>query len=318
MKSRKFFVRTITDFRGLFCWSFAIASAVASAADTQGQIGAYELAYPYPSPDGSSIVFQSDFDGRMQLYRMALEDGSIAKLHQSSANDSHPAFSPDGNSLAFISDRTGSRDVHVLDIKSGAVRLLNAYPRNDGHPKWSADGKWIYFNRTVESGIPADPLDDAIYRIHPDGSGLTLVSNSPNAESFPTPSPDGRYLAFVEWFPIPGDTQNRNGEIVVLDLETNERRNITNVAAFDGYPYWGASGRWIYYSTRLPNPEGGEEFVIVRISGNGGEPQVLTSLDGKSDVRGIPSADERTLYFNQSDNSGDLGQRTQLYQQPLP
>ena len=40
----------------------------AGAASWAAEVGAYELAYPFPSPDGATLVFQGNFDGRWQLY----------------------------------------------------------------------------------------------------------------------------------------------------------------------------------------------------------------------------------------------------------
>jgi Tol biopolymer transport system component len=276
----------------------ALIAAATPTALTAAPIGRFDLAYPFPSPDGSSVVFQSNLDGRWQLYLLNLEDQAIRRLHLSERDDTHPAFSPDGKRIAFISNRTGNDEVHLLDIASGAVRNIAPHPGKDGHPKWSRDGQWLTFNRTFDPADKGGDGDSAIMRVRPDGRDLSVIADSPRVETFPSFSPDGRSVAFVEWFPNAAAERNRNGELVVVDIATKQRRQLTRSDGFDGYPFWGPSGSWIYFSTPVQNASGGREFAVHRIRPDGGGLTRLTDIDGRSEVRAIPSADERTLYYN--------------------
>ncbi len=262
------------------------------------QIGKFDMSYPFPSTDGASLAFQANFDGRWQLYQMTIPDGAIKRLHTSEKDDTHPAFSPDGQWLAFISNRTGNDEVYLLEIATGAVRSLAPHPGKDGHPKWSRDGQWITFNRTFDPADEGGDGDSAIMRVRPDGSGLAVVADSPRVETFPSFSPDGRSIVFVEWFPNAAGERNRNGDLVVVDVSTQARRKITNSDGFDGYPYWGLSGEWIYFSTAVQWSGGAREFAVHRIRPDGTELGRLTGVDGSNEVRAIPSADEKTLFFN--------------------
>jgi len=278
--------------------AFATVALQPAPAPEVGQLGRYQLAYPFPSPDGAWLAFQGDFDGRWQLYRMDLPGGAIRRLHVSPADDTHPAISPDGSSLAFISNRDGDDELYLLDLATGAARSVAPHPGKDGHPKWSADGAWLVFNRTFDPADREGDIDSAILRVRPDGSGLGLVSDSPNIETFGSFSPDGGAVAFVEWFPGPEGEAARNGDVVVVDLATGARRNLTRSPGFDGYAYWGPSGEWIYYSTAVEGPAGREAAVHRLRADDGGAPERLTPLDGASKVRAIPNAAETFLYFN--------------------
>ena len=286
-------------------------AANAAAAGEMEQVGAYELAYPYPSPDGDEVAFQSNMDGRWQLYAMRTGDGSIRRLHTSLGDDRNPAWSPDGGKLAFVSTRDGNDEVYVLDLASGSVRSVAPHPGRDGHPKWSSDGRWLVFNRTFD---PADKEgnESGIVRVRSDGSGYEVISDSPLIETFASFSPDGRSVVFVEWHPDAAGTPARNGELVIVDLESKERRNITRSFDFDGYPYWGRSGEWIYFSTAATGGLKGREALVHRIRPDGTGMAPLTTLDGIDDVRAIPTADENMLYFN-----GDVDGRVLLYRKPL-
>ena len=255
------------------------------------------MAYPFPSGDGGKVVFQGNFDGRWQLYQMNAADGEVRRLHVSPRDDTHPALSPDGRRLAFISNRNGNDDVWLLDLETGEARAVAPHPGKDGHPKWSADGEWLVFNRTFDPDDKEGDVDSAILRARPDGSELETVSDSRHIETFASFSPDGRSVAFVEWFPDAAGMPARNGEIVLVDIASGARRNLTNSPGFDGYPYWGASGEWIYFSTAVEGPKG-REAAVHRINVESGAVERLTALDGMSEVRAIPTADEKRLWFN--------------------
>lgn len=289
-----------------------IGATCQPAGAAPAEIGAYELAYPFPSPDGRTIAFQGNFDGRWQLYAMDAESGAIRRLHVSAADDTHPAFSPDGSRLAFISNRDGNDEVYVLDLASGAANSVSPHPGKDGHPKWSAAGDWLVFNRTFDPADRTGDVDSAILRVRPDGSGLETISDTPNIETFPSFSPDGGAVAFVEWFPDEAGDPARNGEIVVVEIASGARLNLTRSPEFDGWPYWSPGDGRIYFSSPEQGPDG-REFLVRRMAPDGSGRERLTALDGTSEVRAIPSADATMLYYNR-DGDG----RTLLFRTPLP
>jgi TolB protein len=286
----------------------ALAAVVASQL-----LGKFDMSYPYPSSDGKRVVFQANFEGRWQLYAIDGSTGATSRIHTSAKDDTHPALSPDGKRIAFISNRGGNDDVYVLDIASGAARPVSPHPGKDGHPKWSADGQWLIFNRTFDPADKGGDNDSAIIRARPDGTGIQTISDTPRVETFPTFSPDGQRMVLVEWFPSAAGERNRNGELIVVDLASGTRRNITNSEAFDAYPYWGASGEWIYFSTIEADAAGQRRAVAYRIRPDGSVKQRLSEADGPSEVRAIPSQDESQLYFNVAG-----GGRTMIHRRPIP
>lgn len=275
-----------------------VLAATASAQQRSPEpIGAFQMAYPFPSPDGTRLVFQGNFDGRWQLYEMAIADGAVRRLHVSPRDDTHPAFSPDGRHLAFISNRDGNDELYLLDLASGDARVVAPHPGKDGHPKWSADGAWLVFNRTFDPADRDGDRDSAILRVRPDGSDLSVIADSPRVETFASLSPDGAAVVFVEWFPPAAGTRSPNGELVVVDIASGRRRQLTQSVGFDGYPYWGVSGEWIYFSTMV-DAGAGRDAAVHRFRPDGSGVETLTTLDGRPDVRAIPARDERTLWFN--------------------
>lgn len=282
--------------------AFLITPIAASASP----LGVFHMSYPYPAPDGKSLVFQGNFDGRWQLYVIDLADGAIRRLHESEKDDTHPALSPDGRTLAFISNRDGNDDVYLLDLATGAASTLAPHAGKDGHPKWSRSGQWLTFNRTFDPADAGGDTDSAIMRVRADGVGLAVVADSPRVETFPSFSSDDGAIVFVEWFPNAAGERNRNGELVIVDIASGERRRLTTTEGFEGYPFWGGSGEWIYFSA--PAYNGAErEFAVHRVKPDGSSRERLTELDGANKVRAMPAGDERTLFFNAS-----LGGRTMI------
>src|SRR4029434_5628475 len=61
-------------------------------------------AYACFSPDGSTIVYQSNASGNWDLYTMKSDGTGVRPIVQSPAADITPVFSPDGNSIALLSE----------------------------------------------------------------------------------------------------------------------------------------------------------------------------------------------------------------------
>lgn len=300
---------------------FVLLLVLAGLSPVQGQtltdstqtLGQFSMAYPFPSPDGTRLVFQADFEGRWQLYTLALDDGEIERLTTSDADDTHPAYSPDGRSVVFISNAAGNDDLVILDLDTGVRRPLDPHPGKDGHPKWSADGAWIVFNRTFDPADTEGDIDSAILRVRPDGRDREVLSDTDQIETFASFSPDGESVVFVEWFPDAQGEPARNGELVIVHLPTGERQRLTENAVFDAYPYWGPSGAWIYFTPFTTDEDGQRNAAVQRITPDGRTVERVTAADAVFDIRGIPSPDERHLYYN---NTRD-GQ-TVIVSVPLP
>lgn len=117
------------------------------------------------SPDGKFMIYDSERDGRWQLYKAEIgkNDPSFAyaetitetPLNTGEGNAFQPKISPDGKKVAFLKDRT---ELCVMDLASGKVTTVLpgkfAYSYTDGDLDfhWHPDGEWLLFDGYLGKG----------------------------------------------------------------------------------------------------------------------------------------------------------------------
>jgi Tol biopolymer transport system component len=136
----------------------------------------------------------------------------------------------------FIANADGSNE-HPLLAKSEL----------DYHASYSANGQWVSFTSERNGLGQAD-----IYRVHPDGSALERLTNSPALDDQSALSPDASRLAFVS------TRLNHTTNIWVLNIKTKKLVNLTGKGGIQGnpakpngffHPSWSPDGKWIAFSS---------------------------------------------------------------------
>ncbi len=97
------------------------------------------------SADNSSIAFNSDRGGDMNVWLHSLKAGRARQLTHGPGGDFQPNWSPDGKTIAFFSSRTGSADIWSADVVSGVLTQLTKSKAVDTNPAFSPDGKRIAY-----------------------------------------------------------------------------------------------------------------------------------------------------------------------------
>jgi dipeptidyl aminopeptidase/acylaminoacyl peptidase len=105
-----------------------------------------------------------------------------------------------------------------------ALRAGDLYQlRTVGDPQLSPDGAWIAY--TVSAADSAkDKSDSDVWMTSWDGTQTIRVTSSPDGESSPRWSPDGRYLAFVS-----SRQEGKGGQVWLLDRRGGEAQRLTMV-----------------------------------------------------------------------------------------
>lgn len=275
----------------LFAPFIALAAAGVSVPSPAGQIAAgaprpitgIENAFPAWSPDGSTIVFQSNRSGEWHLYTMKPDGSGVRDLTPDLKDCRNPSFSPDGSRIVFYSAMSGNDEIYVMSAGGGNVRNLTGNPARDIHPHWSPDGKTILFN-----SLRDDPDAFDVYRMNADGTGVTRLTATKEDETCAQFSPDGTRVVFLRGF---GDG---NDDIMTAGPDFAGAVNVSKTPnANEGWPSWSPDGRRILFSSNRSGV-----FVVYVADADGSNARPLTDgMATSEDARAVWSPDGSAIAF---------------------
>jgi TolB protein len=269
--------------------------------------------YPALSPDGKTLVFQSNRSGNGALW-FAKADGTEPRLFYDpgKGDPTGAVWAPDGSRLAFaMKPPEGGAAVYVMDRHGAAPVRVTGRSGDWAHPHWNTNGTRLFFN--APSPLPSRPGGEgtAIYSAAADGSDLTLHLACDDLCTYPSPSPDGRWIAFRKAVPEAGrdweqQPSARNSEVFVARLDGSAQRNLSNDPGFDGWPTWSRDGKWVVFaSARDGRPSAGQ---IFRVSPYGGAVERLTPDDGWSRAQPSVASDGSIYVFElKEDDRAQVG-----------
>ena len=213
------------------------------------------LAYeqqPRFSPDGRRIAFVSDRGGGDNIWVMNV-DGSDKR--QVTKEDfrllNQPSWSPDGRFIIakkhFTTQRSlGTGEVWIYHVSGGGGVLLvkrasEQLQKELGEPIYAPDGKSLYYTRNVTPGpifeyaqnSNTDLFDIERYTI--DTGEVATVVSGVGGSVRPTPSPDGKSIAFVR-------RERARSKLYVKDLVSGEERKIYDALDQDVQETWAVTG----------------------------------------------------------------------------
>lgn len=123
---------------------------------------------PDLSPDGKTLVYESEVDETLELFVRTLVSGEERRLTHNEVEDWSPTWSPSGDRIAFASSRDDNVDVYVLTLDGGAISRVTTHEADDINPSWGTDNR-IYFNSNRTETWE-------VFAVDPDGSNLSTVT----------------------------------------------------------------------------------------------------------------------------------------------
>ena len=263
----------MTDDKSEFVTQIWMAN-LATKQNTQLTFGEKSSTNPKWSPDGNWIAFTSNRkDNRNNLYVLNVNGGEAEPLTElkSAVNNFH--WSPDGRSIAFTmndpkpeeeeKNDKGKNDWRWVDENLKMARLYVISVQKDGNGKreprklttgnyhvndfdWSGDGSRIAFSH-VKSPVVNDWPTADVSIIEVANGNVTVLANTPAAETAPRYSRDGKSIAVIA-----SDAPPRwAGFNIIQIFSATGGQPKKLVPSFDAQPAiagWSADGKRIYFS----------------------------------------------------------------------
>ncbi|MBS3927997.1 MAG: PD40 domain-containing protein [Sphingomonadales bacterium] len=255
---------------------------------------AYET-QPRFSPDGKRIAFTSDRGGGDNIWIMNRDGSDKRQLTTENFRLMNQAtWSPDGQYIAakkhFTTQRSlGTGEVWLFHVGGGSGVPLVKKPserhqKELGEPTFAADGKHIYFTRNTTPGPTFEYAQDSNQQIfaierHDLGTGESeQVAGGEGGAVRPTPSPDGKKLAYVR-------REQTQSKLYVRDLATGTDRKLYDALDQDVQETWAVTG---VYPNMAWTPDSGSVVFWA-----GGKIMRVELASGKASVIPFRISDSR-------------------------
>src|SRR5688572_5810812 len=211
---------------------------------------------PRYSPDGAHIAFTSDRAGGDNIWIVSVDGGAPRQITKEDFRLlNNPAWHPQGRYVAARKHYTtrrslGTGEIWLYSLDGGdGVQLVKRpseeYQKELGEPAFSADGRYLYYTQNSSAGAIfeyAQDVNKAIFSIrrYEMASGkIDTAVEGPGGAVRPTPSPDGRWLAYVRRLRTEDAFETA---LFLKDLRTGEERALYTDLDRDMQETWAVHG----------------------------------------------------------------------------
>jgi tricorn protease len=186
------------------------------------------------SATGKRVVVEA----RGEIFTIPAEKGDVRNITNSSGSaERQPAWSPDGKWISYFSDKSGEYKLVIESQDGMAPPREIAFQKAAFYytPVWSPDSKKLLYSDT---NLNVWVMDLATGQAKIVGNDPWMV---PQRTLAPSWSPDSKWIAFASRL----NTLFRT--IVVANVETGEKKQVTDGLADAMFPVWDASGKYLWF-----------------------------------------------------------------------
>lgn len=251
------------------------------------------------SPDGTRISFVSNRSGRWQVWVMAADGSSPARVTQIDADVGWPSWTPDGRAILFYARVDGRFKVFRTNL-AGEHGVVFDDGHDDFRPLLSGDGRQLLFDRYGAT----EPANHDIYRRDLESGDVKRLTDHIGYDSDARWSPDGTRIVFHS---DRGASQAHHTDIYAMNADGTGLVRLTIGPGKCAYPTWSPDGTKIAYVAEV---EGNRDVWIMNADGT--DRQRVTTHPG-ADAEPAWSPDGKSLVVP-SDRFGGM----ELVQVPVP
>jgi Tol biopolymer transport system component len=246
--------------------------------------------HPQWSPHGHRIAYWSLPGGQRDLWTIPASGGEPVRVTDDDAVDWKPVWSPDGGYLYFSSDRGGAMNLWriPIDERSGEPLgepqpVTTGAAASRGHLSIAADGRRLAYVETITEAnlqrIAFDPKSGTV-RGRP-----SQVTTGDLKIFFPSPSPDGEWIAFQ-------GHRGQQEDVYVVRADGSGLRRLTDDIHKDRGVRWSPDGERIaFFSNRSGS------YEIWTIKPDGSELRQITDIPDAEILNPVWSPDGSLLHY---------------------
>jgi dipeptidyl aminopeptidase/acylaminoacyl peptidase len=213
-------------------------------------------------------------------------------------------LSPDNRRIAYVRSQRDPDDewdttshIWVHDLVSGESMQLTTGAEGESSPRWLSETELLFNARRGEG----DEATNRVWRISVTGGEATPFLEDADAPSGAF-TDDYRFIAYTEESDRPDqeewdERRERRDDayyaeqkltwshIWVYDVETAEKRQVTEGEYDHGSVTWSPDARWIAFTsnrtqTQMGDPDRSDNSDVLVISADGGEPMAVSTAPG--------------------------------------
>ena len=208
---------------------------------------------PRYSPDGQEIAFTSDRGGGDNIWTIRRDGSAPRQITKEDFRLLNQAdWTPDGNFIVARKHFTSARSLGAGEMwlyhrgggdKGAGVQMTKARTKqkDTNEPAFSPDGRYLYFSDDATPGDTFQYSKDVngqiyvIQRLDRQTGEIETLVDGPGGAIRPTPSPDGKSLAFIR-------RVRYKSTLMLMDLKSGRITPLTDILDRDMQETWAVHG----------------------------------------------------------------------------